>query len=138
VSALKQEICKNGHSMDEYRKFHPNGDSYCSKCKADRTKKSHTLFPEKHSRYSWKSRIKKMYGITEKQYSDLFISQEGKCGICKEILEFRGKQTHIDHNHVTLEVRGLLCHSCNTGLGLFKDNEETMQNAIEYLQKDKK
>jgi hypothetical protein len=42
----------------------------------------------------------------------------------------------IDHDHITNEVRGLLCRDCNVMLGLVKDNTETLKNAIQYLQKD--
>jgi hypothetical protein len=133
MAASKQDVCKNGHKMDETRRTHPNGDTYCSACKQLRTKESVKKHPEKHSKYSWKSRIKKMYGVTEDHYLGLYVSQNGKCAICKESIELRGKQTHIDHNHETLEVRGLLCHGCNTAIGLFKESEDNMNNAIKYL-----
>lgn len=138
MSALKQDLCKRGHSMEEYRRFHPNGDSYCSACKVQRTKKSRKEQPEKHKHYGWKSRIKGMYGITEEQYSEMFIEQEGKCGICFTSLIYRDKTTHIDHNHDTGEVRGLLCHWCNTAIGLLREDTEIMKNAIEYMTKKPK
>lgn len=137
MGALKQDFCSRGHDFSVTRKTHPNGDTYCSECKLLRSKESLKKHPEKHSKYSWKSRIKKMYGITEQQYLDLYVAQDGKCAVCEEVIELRGKQTHIDHSHETLEVRGLLCHGCNTAIGLFKESEKTMLNAIKYL-KDKK
>lgn len=133
MAALKQDKCKNGHLMDEYRRFHPNGDSYCSACKNQRTKKSRQDKPEKHAYYGWKSRIKGTYGITEQEYSKMFLDQEGKCGICFSALIFRDRATHIDHNHETGIVRGLLCHNCNTAIGLLKEDTEIMKNAIKYM-----
>lgn len=41
----------------------------------------------------------------------------------------------VDHDHETLEVRGLLCRNCNTGLGMFGDSDEKIQKAIEYMRK---
>jgi hypothetical protein len=55
----------------------------------------------------------------------------GYCDICGQAIA--GKNEHLDHNHVTKEFRGWLCMSCNTGLGMFKDNPDLMKKAIEYL-----
>ena len=133
MAAIKQDVCTRGHDFSITRKTHPNGDTYCSECKRLRTEKSRKTHPERHSKYTWKSRIKRTYGISEEEYLNLYLDQDGKCAVCKEIIELRGKQTHIDHDHETLEVRGLLCHGCNTAIGLFKENKETMKNAINYL-----
>jgi hypothetical protein len=133
MAASKQEVCSRGHDFSITRKTHPNGDTYCSECKKLRTKKSTKQHPERHAKYMWKSRIKSMYGITENYYLNLYSNQDGKCAICKEAIELRSKRTHIDHDHETLEVRGLLCHYCNTAIGLFKENTQTMKNAISYL-----
>ena len=137
MGAPKKTTCSRGHDFTLTRKTHPNGDTYCGECKNIRTKQSAKNNPDKHSKYQWKSRIKKTYGLTEETYLGMYVSQNGKCAICKECIELRGKQTHIDHDHETLEVRGILCHSCNTALGLFKENTETMLNAINYLEAKK-
>ena len=72
------------------------------------------------------------YGITYEQMEEMFVSQNGKCGICEK--EFVDRRTmHIDHNHSTNKVRKLLCENCNRGLGGFKDNVEILKKAIDYL-----
>ena len=119
--------------MDVTRKVHPNGDTYCSQCKVDRTKIARKNNPEKFAYYSWKSRIKKFYNIDEDLYLELYNNQNGKCAICSDDLELKGKSTHIDHNHTTLEVRGLLCHKCNTAIGLFREDINYLNKAITYL-----
>ena len=53
------------------------------------------------------------------------------CQICGNI-DYR-RMLNIDHCHKTGKVRGLLCDSCNKALGLFKDNVESLNKAIEYL-----
>jgi hypothetical protein len=70
-----------------------------------------------------------MYGITYDTYQTMFAEQGGKCAIC-------GKQTNrllVDHCHTTGKIRGLLCPACNSGLGMFKDNIESLSTAIIYL-----
>lgn len=82
----------------------------------------------------------KQYGLTVKEYYEIFDKQMGLCYICKE----QGFKMHegikenlvVDHNHKTNKVRGLLCNNCNRGLGLFKDNITNLENAIRYLKND--
>ncbi len=80
----------------------------------------------------------KQYGITLKQYQDLFISQDNRCGICGKYQEknpSRSQVFHLDHDHASGKVRGILCQPCNLGLGLFKDNIQTLENTVSYLKK---
>jgi hypothetical protein len=75
-----------------------------------------------------------MYGLTKDQYLSLHESQEGKCAICKtEPTTQRG--LHVDHEHSTGSVRGLLCHNCNVGIGNFLEKVELLEEAIAYLKK---
>lgn len=69
------------------------------------------------------------YGITIEQVNQLKLDQEGRCKICLRPT----KKLCVDHCHTTMRVRGLLCGSCNSALGLFGENETTMRRAIEYL-----
>lgn len=137
MAALKKTICTRGHDLSVTRKQRPNGDTYCGECKKIRTLDSRKANPDRHAKYDWKSKIRTAYGLTEEQYVDLYVSQNGCCAVCKSVIALKGKQTHIDHDHETLEVRGLLCHGCNTAIGLFKESTESMKNAINYLEKKK-
>lgn len=90
---------------------------------------------EKQKQRSFKNNLKK-YGITPEIYQEMFTEQEGKCAICSSGIVSRSKASYnlfVDHCHETGKVRGLLCHHCNAGLGHFRDNEQTLQKAIEYL-----
>jgi len=75
----------------------------------------------------------RFYGLAPYEYDKMFYYQDGKCGICPNDLVFRHWSTHIDHDHQTGVVRGLLCHNCNKGLGNFKDNQKVLGMAIQYL-----
>lgn len=74
----------------------------------------------------------KRYGITVEDYANMLVQHVGKCGICSRPFS---RSPHIDHDHVTGKVRGLLCYPCNSGIGQFQDNIETLKNAIAYLEK---
>jgi len=83
--------------------------------------------------------IESAYGLTPRQYIDMVSEHQNRCAICgnkpEEISTLPSNHKHlcIDHDHATGKVRGLLCHHCNTGLGQFKDNLISLQNAIKYL-----
>lgn len=78
------------------------------------------------------------YGITEKEKERLKEKQNYKCAICGGegfIMNKTGTKEKlvVDHDHSTGKIRGMLCHNCNRALGLFKDNIDVLQQAIEYL-----
>lgn len=75
------------------------------------------------------------YNITSHTFFVLANLQEGKCAICKNKPE-NVKELVIDHCHNSNEVRGLLCNTCNTAIGLFKESEDTLKEAIKYLEKN--
>lgn len=72
------------------------------------------------------------YGITKEEYEAMCNKQKGECCICR----CKAKLV-VDHCHATNKIRGLLCSSCNVGLGHFKDNMNLLQAAINYLSKVK-
>lgn len=63
-------------------------------------------------------------------YDRMFKDQGGVCAICKES---DGVRLHMDHDHKTLVIRGLLCGKCNRGIGMFNDCPELMIYAAEYV-----
>jgi len=76
-----------------------------------------------------KSKLKREYGITQEYYIYLENIQKRRCAICGTI----PKRLHVDHCHETDQVRGLLCGSCNRGIGMFKDNPAIVLSAHFYL-----
>lgn len=77
-----------------------------------------------------KNHLKSQFGMTEKDYDNLFEKQKGKCAICKKSVRLG-----VDHCHKSKQVRGLLCHPCNAGLGLFYDSKSSLRRALVYLSK---
>jgi hypothetical protein len=76
----------------------------------------------------------KQYGLTESDYSDILESQGGGCAICRRSPLPEEKSFAVDHCHATGKIRGILCGSCNRGLGLFRDDVFQLKEAIIYLE----
>lgn len=85
--------------------------------------------PDAAAEWRGQYRLRK-HGITPQQYEGLLDRSLGCCEICRDPFV---ATPHIDHCHSTLQVRGLLCSGCNTGLGKFRDSGVNLQAAIRYL-----
>lgn len=84
-----------------------------------------------------KCRIRRV-NMTESEYFKILESQKGRCKICGIEEKYTSKKRlHIDHNHSTGKIRGLLCSNCNTALGLMKDDVLILKSAIQYLCQDR-
>ncbi len=100
---------------------YPPSNSLCKACHVKRGREYHA----KVYRFA-------KYGITKEQFEAMF---KGCCDICG--LGLAPNKAHIDHCHATGRVRGVLCNTCNKGLGLFRDQPELLETAAEYLRKSK-
>lgn len=79
---------------------------------------------------------KRTYGLSLQDFNSLFSEQKGKCKICDRdlsLVHLSGDRAVVDHCHTTGKVRGILCNECNRGLGYFRDNVESLMNAVNYL-----
>lgn len=81
-------------------------------------------------------RIRK-YGISYQTYQAFVEIQQNKCAICKQPEQTKYKSLSVDHDHKTNMIRQLLCSKCNHALGLFRDDLNTLQSAIMYLERHK-
>ncbi len=122
-------VCQEEKPLDDFYKNAARKDGYQTVCKeCDRAaarKYWHGLSSEKRR----DKHYKRFYGMSFDCVQELLEQQEGKCAICEdELIEF-----HVDHNHNTGAVRGLLCVNCNTGLGQLKDSVSVLSSAIAYL-----
>lgn len=77
-------------------------------------------------------KLKKEYNLTLEQFTNILNSQENCCAICK-IKFIENMKMCVDHNHKENFVRGILCDNCNRGIGLLKDNLQTLYSAVKYL-----
>ena len=92
--------------------------------------------PEKWAMILRNTQLKRLYGIDHAVYLRMFKSQDGKCKICgSKDHKGRGKYFHVDHNHETKKVRGLLCHPCNMLIAMGEEKIQIIKSAIKYLRK---
>lgn len=77
-------------------------------------------------------KILERYGMTHADYDKLLRKQNGVCAICEEYPK-KGKNLHIDHDHKTGFVRGLLCFRCNFGLSYFDKGQSIIENLHRYI-----
>jgi len=83
--------------------------------------------------------IARRYGVEPDWYTETLRKQGGGCAICGTIAYSR--RLHVDHDHTHCApdrgcprcVRGLLCGPCNTGLGMFGEDEARLLAALDYL-----
>jgi len=89
------------------------------------------LTPELRAELNRKYRLRAKYGMSLEEYDALFAEQLERCAICREKQQY--KRLAVDHDHLTGEIRGLLCENCNAGLGRFMDDRLLLARAAEYL-----
>lgn len=82
--------------------------------------------------------LERDYGISLKEYEEIYIRQNGVCAICYHPEPIKGRIfLAVDHDHKTGRVRGLLCSKCNMAIGIFEDRIDRLQNAIRYIKRSK-
>lgn len=91
------------------------------------------------NRFAMRHRVYKYRGISIslEDYTRLFEQQRGCCAICERPWVEGTKALCLDHDHVTMKVRGMLCDQCNRGLGDFRDSPASLRRAAQYLEDHK-
>lgn len=146
-------VCNIEKSLEDFNKQATGSygvRSYCRVCQGLESKtyylenderiRSRTNKYKKDNRNKVKNReLQRLYGITLEEYNRLFIEQNGSCSICKRHQTQFKNSLHVDHNHITKEIRGLLCGACNHALGLLKvDSKSDIVDTLNaYLNKEK-
>ena len=105
----------------------------CKKCRNLQILKWQNKNPERMKKTSRDSQLKRDYGISLKDYNEMFNKYKGRCAICGIHRDKLKKNFFVDHDHKTGEVRGLLCYQCNVGIGLLKENPFILLKSIKYL-----
>ncbi|MCP3757608.1 endonuclease VII domain-containing protein [Streptomyces sp. TBY4] len=112
--------CRSCGEVKPHSEWHknataPDGLATCCKpCKAARGRAGH---------------LKRAYGISEAERDEMIAAQGGVCVICQE-----APAEHVDHDHQTGKVRGVLCFGCNAGIGQLKDRPDVLRRAAAYVE----
>lgn len=126
--------CKTEKPVSEFYKS--NVKYYSSACKiCNKERKNSWSKTDEGKLSATKTKLKQRFGITLEEYETLLTLQNNQCLLCGTSKCDSGHKLSIDHCHKTGKIRGLLCKACNVGLGNFKDNQEALAKAIEYLKK---
>jgi Recombination endonuclease VII len=120
--------CKKYKLVAEFPRNRNSKDGFHSYCKACNNARSY----ESRQRLHGSSRhyhLKQRYGIGVDEFDELVRQQGGVCLLCG-----RPDPEHVDHDHETGKVRGILCFNCNGGLGQFRDSVDALRAAADYLE----
>lgn len=99
---------------------------------ANRSNRKRLADPE-HLRWKREDAMRRAYGLSSAEYEAMVEAQHGLCAICKGAHRGPGVRLHVDHDHDTGRVRGLLCAPCNTFIGLADHSVDRLRDAIAYL-----
>ena len=112
----------------EYREKHP--EKFTTEVVRDIHQKYVQKNPDRHRKLQWQRNWRfRGIDILYEDFETILKNQNNRCAICQVELE----KPNLDHNHKTKQIRGVLCQQCNHGIGLFRENIETIQSAINYL-----
>lgn len=128
LSQLKAKIEKTCACGDKFVTSYSNKIHCSRRCN---NKQNHNNLKWCDVQRGYKYKIN--YGITLQEYNELFEEQNGCCAICKRHQSELKRNLHVDHNHNTKEIRGLLCQKCNQAIGLLNDDPVLLNNVSEYV-----
>lgn len=137
MSSVTYKTCSSCNLEKPTSEFSPRKDGSidglmgrCKKCISESMAKYYQKNNEKVRAYRRNYGRLYRYGISENNVIEIIAAQGDKCPICDKSID---SKSHVDHDHETGKIRGILCKECNIGLGMFGDNPGTIIKAADYL-----
>jgi hypothetical protein len=127
IEAKACAICAVEKPLGAFHKQGARRHSYCADCYNARYRGAARKPLSSEARRA--QNVKTRYGLTPADIDAMKAAQDGACAICRLPLA----RFHIDHNHASGRVRGLLCHPCNVALA-HVENETFRTAALAYLE----
>lgn len=114
----------------EYRRRNPEKAAACARESSRKMRARLGPAASRERQRGWE--LKARYGITAEEFNARKAAQGGVCAMCGTSPKKR--ELNVDHSHATGAVRALLCHACNTALGLFNEDPALLRRAAEYVE----
>ena len=112
--------------INRYKKYYQNNK--------EKIKVKNKKYRDTHKEWKKEYQLKRKYGLSISDFNNMLLAQNMRCAICNEPFDLNNPHSiHVDHNHKTGKIRGILCSNCNWAIGYFKDNPEYIDNASKYL-----
>ena len=111
------------------------GERLCKYIGCDKPRACSGTYCQKH--YMRPRKRLNRYGLTHEQFEVMLEAQDGRCAICRTDTPKGSGGFHwcVDHDHVTGQVRGILCGHCNQGIGMLQDDPDVIAGAAWYVRK---
>jgi len=130
---------KRCQQAKEYRKTHAEKVRASERKSYLRNRKQRLAYQKKYAKLNPEKalviQLRSKYGITLDAFNEKLIQQRHACAVCKKNPPNKHQRLHIDHDHNTGNIRGLLCSQCNTAIGLAKENPTILRSLAEYLER---
>jgi hypothetical protein len=139
MKEISIHCCNKCHQLKLREEFCANVAKYrlCKECARVRDNTRYANNKEEYAIRNRRARLKQEYGLTIEAYTAMLQVQFYKCAACGDKLDPEVKRHAIcvDHDHVTGEVRQLICRHCNIALGYVKDDVDRLEKLIVYLRR---
>jgi hypothetical protein len=123
-------MCRRFKPLDDFphnRSAKDRRATYCKPCHNQRMKETSERLYGGHANFLLQCR----YGVSADEVAEMVRQQGGTCAICRI-----KPAVHVDHDHATGRVRGILCFACNRGLGKVGDGAGVLQAMLVYLREN--
>ena len=140
VETIKCPRCKIFKNKEEFGKDSTKAKGiscWCKACKKTWRANHRKKYPEKAKIRDFAGDLWKHYRMTVEEYRRIEKVQKNRCACCGKHKSNFKRQLHVDHDHKTGKIRGLLCTQCNPGIGYFQHSVARLKMAIRYLERTK-
>ena len=136
--------CKKEKSLDKFPHRGANRKGLRAQCKSCKNKdacenraRNKEQNPEQYFKTNFKNNIKSKYGLTVKQWQQMFDKQQGYCAICGIHQSELNHRLCVEHNHQTRKIRQLTCKTCNHLIDIYETEFYSLkEDIVDYIERN--